>query len=368
MISIKTPENYLQQAGVISHTGEYVSPLATRVLVIAGHTAWQKAGEALRQSLIDNRIIFEVTWLQGKCTLATLQRLAQQAKDMKAEGIIGLGGGAVMDTAKGTGELAGQLPVIQLPTIAATCAAWSPFSVLYNDKGGHNGSLPLRRYPAWILVDTEIIAAAPVRYLKAGIVDALAKWFEFSPYQFKDGNDLGLSLQLQASKMAVEVFEKFGIQAVEDNLHQRVTLALIKTIDAVIALAGLANSVRDESHRIGVAHAIHNSMTHHKIFHTWLHGEKVGYGLAIQAILQHDNPLDREPLLTWLTRMETPQTTSALGIGEDTRLLEHIAAGVQIKPEAREHLPFAVDETSLIAAMKATLIKSPATDLSWPKP
>lgn len=361
MVSIKTPENYLQEAGVINKVGGYVSPLATRVLIVTGSNALRAAGDALRQSLTREGILFEVTCLQGKCTLPVLQMLARQAKDMKAEGIIGLGGGAVMDTAKGVGELAGQLPVIQVPTVAATCAAWSPFSVLYNERGGHSGSLPLRRFPAWILVDTEVIAASPVRFLKAGIVDALAKWFEFSPYQQTDGNDLALTLQLNASLMVVETLKKFGSQAVEDNLHQRVTLPLIQTVDAVIALAGLANSVRDESQRIGVAHAIHNSMTHHEVFHRWLHGEKVGYGLAIQAILQHRNPADREPLLGWLRQMDMPLTTAALGIGDNIVLLEDIAAGVKIKPEASENLPFAVDTVSLTAALKATLTLNPVT-------
>jgi glycerol dehydrogenase len=72
--------------------------------------------------------------------------------------------------------------VIQVPTVAATCAAWSPFSVLYNRQGGHSGSLPLRRFPAG---SSWIVRSSPPRraFLKAGIVDALAKWFEFSPYQ-----------------------------------------------------------------------------------------------------------------------------------------------------------------------------------------
>ncbi|HBR1311108.1 TPA: hypothetical protein N3552_001906 [Klebsiella variicola] len=77
----------------------------------------------------------------------------------------------------------------------------------------------------------------------------------------------------------------------KDNLLQRGTPALVQTIDAVIALAGLANSVRDESHRIGVAHAIHNSMTHHFSFYRLLHAEKVGYGLAVQSVLQYTSPL-----------------------------------------------------------------------------
>ncbi|QGY33151.1 iron-containing alcohol dehydrogenase family protein [Pantoea cypripedii] len=354
MVSIKTPDNYLQEAGVISRVGEYVLRLANRVLIITGSNALRAAGDALQQSLAREGISFEVVFLQGKCTLPTLQTLAQLAKEMNAEGILGLGGGAVMDTAKGVGELAGQLPVIQVPTVAATCAAWSPFSVLYNAQGGHDGSLPLRRFPAWILVDTQVIAASPVRFLKAGIVDALAKWFEFNPYQQKNGNDLALTLQLNASLLAVNAFEQFGIQAVEDNFHQRVTQALTQTIDAVIALAGLANSVRDESHQVGVAHAIHNSMTHHEVFHRWLHGEKVGYGLAVQAILQHSNPADRDSLLGWLRKMDMPLTPAALGIGDNITLLEQIAAGVKIKPEARQNLPFAVDSASLATALKAT--------------
>lgn len=355
MVSIKVPENYRQQAGVIHEAGKFVAPLASRVLIITGSNALQAAGDALRQSLGRQGVSVEVAYLQGKCTRANLQTLARQAQACEAEGIIGLGGGAVMDAAKGTGELAGQLPVIQIPTVASTCAAWSPFSVLYNDQGGHAGNLPLHRFPVWILVDTVIIASAPVRFLKAGIVDALAKWFEFSPYQREDGNDLALSLQLKVSLMAVEVFEKFGLEAVDDNRQKRVTPALIQTIDAVIALAGLANSVRDESQRIGVAHAIHNSMTHHPVFHRWLHGEKVGYGLAVQAILQHSLPAEREPLLGWLRHMDMPLTPAALGIGDNLSLLEQIAAGVKIKAEAQAHLPFGVERAKLAAALRATL-------------
>ncbi|NYY80352.1 hypothetical protein DMH27_08010 [Raoultella planticola] len=44
--------------------------------------------------------------------------------------------------------------------------------------------------------------------LKAGIVDALAKWFEFSPYQSPDGDAPGLTLQLKFSAMALEVLSR----------------------------------------------------------------------------------------------------------------------------------------------------------------
>lgn len=49
MVSIKTPENYLLKAGVINMIGDYVSPLASRVLFITGRNALRTAGEGFRQ-------------------------------------------------------------------------------------------------------------------------------------------------------------------------------------------------------------------------------------------------------------------------------------------------------------------------------
>jgi glycerol dehydrogenase len=49
MIAMKVPENYLQQAGVLNKVGEYVAPLARRVLIVAGGHALGVAGDARPQ-------------------------------------------------------------------------------------------------------------------------------------------------------------------------------------------------------------------------------------------------------------------------------------------------------------------------------
>ncbi len=90
-------------------------------------------------------------------------------------------------------------------------------------------------------------------------------------------------LKAQADKLALDIFEQLGEQAVADNLARQATPALIKVVDAVIALAGMANSMRDEITRIGVAHGIHNSITRQPDLHGFLHGELVGFGLVIQS-------------------------------------------------------------------------------------
>ena len=67
-----------------------------------------------------------------------------------------------------------------MPTIAATCAAWTPLSAIYDDNGEYLEFSRKAALPHAVIVDTEIIARAPVRYLVSGLGDTLAKWYELA--------------------------------------------------------------------------------------------------------------------------------------------------------------------------------------------
>ncbi|AIA70471.1 putative glycerol dehydrogenase [Pectobacterium atrosepticum SCRI1043] len=351
MIAIQAPQTYLNRDGVIRSVGEYAAPYASTILIITSPQAWKTTADAVEHSLNEHGLRYQVEFLPGDCTKPAIETLTAQARTFSAELILGIGGGRVLDVAKAVGDILGQIPVIAVPTIAATCAAWSPISVIYNESGAHNGPFPLTRLPVWVLVDSEIIAHSPSRYLKAGIVDALAKWYEFQPYLRHGDDGLALALKAQAAKLAVETFNTYGEQAIADNEQGLVTPALRRVIDAVIALAGVANSMKDEVPRIGVAHAIHNSMTRLPELHDWLHGEKVGFGLAAQAFLEHDNDADREELFTQLRRYGSPITLSALGLNERPLLVESIAQNVKIAPKIAARLPFATDAERIQQAL-----------------
>lgn len=70
---------------------------------------------------------------RGHCSESDVQQLAAESGDDRSV-VIGVGGGALLDTAKALARRLG-LPFVAAPTIAATCAAWTPLSVWYNDAG-----------------------------------------------------------------------------------------------------------------------------------------------------------------------------------------------------------------------------------------
>lgn len=58
--------------------------------------------------------------------------------------VVGIGGGKVLDAAKLVAERA-QVPVVTIPTSAATCAAWTALSNVYDDTGAFLYDVPLSR-------------------------------------------------------------------------------------------------------------------------------------------------------------------------------------------------------------------------------
>lgn len=358
MIEVKAPGHYLNQPGLLDELGRYAAPIGRdRVWVVTGQQAWHAAGARVSASLAAQGVHFQQVVVQGKCTRATIDRLALQAQADDIQLIIGLGGGRVLDIAKAVSESLQGLPLITVPTIAATCAAWSPVSVIYNAAGGHVSSTPLQRMPEWVLVDSQLLAEAPVRYLKAGIADALAKWYEFEPYLRHGDNNISLVLKAQAAKLALDIFAELTPQALADNQAGQATPALIRVIDAVIALAGMANSLRDEQPRIGVAHAIHNSVTHIDGRADLLHGELVGYGLRIQAAIDRLEPQSQALLLRLLVLLNMPATLEDIGIRpplNQAATVERIAAGVKIPAAAAAKLPFDISVPTLQALLLQT--------------
>lgn len=103
--------------------------------------------------------------------------MKQVAIEKKVDVIIGLGGGKTLDTAKACG-FETKKPTIIIPTIASTDAPTSSLAVIYKPNGQFDKYYFFGKNPDLVLLDSEIIAKAPVRFLISGMGDALSTYFE----------------------------------------------------------------------------------------------------------------------------------------------------------------------------------------------
>jgi len=353
MLAIKTPHTWFHHAGIRHDAGEYIAPLTQNILIITSAQAWARVNPALENSLRSSGIAWQTEIMTGYCTDERVAHYVKRARKLGVQYIVGVGGGRVLDTAKAVADALDGGASITIPTVASTCAAWSPLSVFYTEEGGQIRSQPLKTLPRLVLVDSEIIARSDVRYLKAGIVDALAKWYEFRPYQQHNPDSLALDLKVMAAQRAVDAFQQWGDEAVEANAKQQTSFALERIIDASIVLAGLANSMRDTLPTPGFAHAIHNRLTDMPELHHWLHGEKVGFSLLVQSIMEQPNGEPDAELVALLRRFGAPLRLPALP-GDRGEALQRLAGAIRFPAASAARLPFAVTPAALEKALIAT--------------
>lgn len=352
MITIKTPNKYINEPNILKSAGGYIAKLGKHALIVGGKTALSVLDTEFFESLENSDISYVIKEFQGYPTNNAIGEIHSLAAEVKAHIIIGVGGGRVLDTVKAAGEK-GDLPVVTIPTIGATCAAWSALTVLYDKTGKEIGYDILENSPKLILADTKIIAEAPVRYLNAGVADTIVKWYEFAPYAEKDYDDFSLRIGLNTSKLALEILERSAVRAAEDSENKEVTEAVTEVVNSIIVLAGLIGSISAGKYRAALAHAIHNSLTAIPDAHKSLHGEKVIFGLIVQFILEDKPQKEIDNLISFLNALNLPVTLEQLGIKEDiSNNISKIASGVELTYEALEKLNFKVSSELIEDAIR----------------
>jgi uncharacterized oxidoreductase len=341
------PANYFSHPGALDRLAEFfTADQLAQALWIGG----PRASAALEpflpafRSAGDRRVIFA-----GHCTETVVARLALQVSEGP---VIGLGGGSALDTAKAVAVRTGR-PFVALPTIAATCAAWTPLSVWYDDQGR---ALQFQVFPQaafLVLVEPRILAAAPVEYLQAGIGDTLVKWYEAKilagavprlPLPAKLGLDLALTIK--------NLLLAQGAHAVEANRQGLVTTDLVDVIDAIVAGGGSVGGFGERFTRVAAAHAVHNGLTVVPETANLLHGAKVAFGLLVQLSLEGDVQ-ERQRLLAAYGQLGLPATLSDLGLDRDDPRLDEVIAKTLLPHESIHALPFTVTRAALREALRA---------------
>lgn len=341
MVIVGAPK-YLRYAGVMARLGEESKIFGHRALVIGGRQALAATWEKIRESLAAAGIQAEYIIHTGECSHQAVEKYRARAQQMEASFLIGVGGGKAIDAAKGAAHFQ-KLPLVTIPTIAATCAAWTALCVLYTTCGKPDGQICTWRAPELILADLDILASVPARYLAAGMGDALAKLHETSVNAKEITSTVCTEATILISRLIYDSIAKYGKIAFEDNKNRRITHALKEIIDVNLLLTGIASGLAGDEIRLAAAHGLHNAMLNLQDGEQTLHGEKVAFGTVVQMILEGRSDSELEEVVRLIHSLELPVTLDDLHFGTADEETIRLLAESTVSDWLMKNSPYKVD-------------------------
>jgi glycerol dehydrogenase len=312
MIAITVfPGRYVQGYKALERLGSELSRFGKRGLAIVAPSAHQMLTERLQAQSAS--IQLELELFNRECCYPEIERLFARGKDVHCEFIVAIGGGKTIDTGKIVADRLG-VPVAVVPTIASTDAPCSSCAVVYNEKGVVVSIAYQRRNPDLVLVDTEVIANAPVRFLVSGMGDALATWFEAeSCRKTMSNNEVGGKGSMTAyalARLCYDTLGEYGLSAKVSCEAKSVTPALEHVVEATTLLSGLGF----ENGGLATAHAIHNGLTVLPETHRFYHGEKVTFGVLTSLFLTDKSRSEIDEVYSFCESVGLPTTLADIGL------------------------------------------------------
>ncbi|GAA0268092.1 glycerol dehydrogenase [Cryptosporangium japonicum] len=334
------PHRYVQGPGALDRLGPLVADLGPRAVLIvdAGVSAFLAPRLPGDQYL---EVDLEVTHAAIEATLARVT--AGPAV------IVGVGGGKAVDLARAVAWRRGD-PLVTVPTVASNDSPAAMAVAVYDDEHRMVEVIQTGRNPELVLVDTAVIARAPVRLLAAGIGDAVAKKFEARSCLAVGGtNQHGTRGLRVAAAIADACYENLRISAVAGLAAARrgePDAAFEDMVEATILLSGLAF----ENGGLSIAHSFVRGLQAVRGTRDALHGEHVGYGLLVQLALEGG---ERPELTGFLAEVGLPVTLAGLGLPDASDDERRELAERCVASPHRHKTPAVVDVPAVLAAIAA---------------
>jgi glycerol dehydrogenase len=285
-----SPSQYIQGRGVINFLGEYLSLCVSGsagVLITPGRD--RVLGDIVEKSLNTAGFTVKKTIFQGESTLGEVGRVVTfcQGPGPHVDALIGIGGGKCLDTARMAASRLG-VPVVTVPTTASTDAPTAAHSVIYDEKGIFIDLEFSATNPLLVLADLDIIAAAPPRYVIAGMGDAFSTFYEArccmeNPEARTARGGRPTMAALAIARQCRDMLLKYGAPALDEIKSRQDGEALAYIVEANILLSGLGF----ESGGLAGAHGVAQGLTVCDDLHkNCLHGELVAIGVMTQLIME----------------------------------------------------------------------------------
>lgn len=347
----KSPLCYVQEDGCLQKIAFYTRALGEGgVYAVMDPFVLQTYGETVSHCFASHGVSLVMKEASEVCCRESIDRMIKELHAADCDVVAGIGGGKALDLAKAVAHFA-RLPVMVVPTSAATDAPCSAISVLYTADGVFDQYLTLRHSPDMVLVDTRVIANAPARLLAAGMGDAMATYYEaHSCYRSDRRTNAGGRCSLAALSLAATCRDTLfadGYAAYCAAKEKKVTPALENVVEANIYLSGIGF----ESGGLSIAHAVNNGLSAIPACQTVLHGEKVAFGTLVQLWLE-GNMEEFERVRVFHQRVGLPVTLRQLGLdAPDTELLMPAAELASDRGDVMGSMPEGITPQDICRAM-----------------
>jgi glycerol dehydrogenase len=266
--------------------------------------------------------------------------------------VIAAGGGKGIDVGKAVARALGA-QVVTVPTVASNDAPTSKNYVLYD---AHHNLLAVEHMlfnPTIVLVDTAIIATAPVHFFRAGLGDAISKKFEAEQCQRNGGKNMYDAAPLLTAQLIADgclrTLMADGADAVAVAGTGQPTPAFERVVEATILMSGLGF----ESGGLSIAHALTRGLPKINGIATALHGLQVAVGLLVQLDLENRGDGMLADLQQWYAQVGLPTTLRELGAPDQPTDAElTLAADLSLKARHAANFDRTLDVSTLAEALR----------------
>jgi len=330
------PARYVQGPGALGQIAEHAGFLGSSALLVVDKVVESSVGDRIIDALTAGDIEASVIEYEGELTDRKIADLKARADGLaqRPAFVLGAGGGKAVDAGKIIASHFG-VPSVIVPTIASTDAPTSILSVIYDEEGRYLRCKHHDFNPAIVLVDTEVIANAPSRFLAAGMGDAISKKFEVSLAVATGKKNFHRAAApffiTQLAEYAHDTILRYGVAAKQAVDERRVTEDLERVVEAVI----LASGMSFENGGMVGAHGLSDIMRTHGFGRDLMHGEMVGLMTLLQMRLMAVRSEDVEAVRELCSSVGLPTSVAAIGLPVDAAALGPIARDIHEKIAAR---------------------------------
>lgn len=347
---MRAPQKYVQGKDSLLQFHEEMQSLGNKWLFICSRSGHKMCHGKIEQSFSGTTDTRRYEIFGGVSSVGEIEKMRKIIKEDGINVVVGVGGGSAIDTAKATAHYE-HLPVVIIPTVVATDAPCTGLSVIYNDDKTFNSYLFYPKNPEAVIVDSEVIANAPVSFLVAGMGDALGTYFEARACQRTDAPSLefgGITRSAMAlCKLCYETLKEYGVAAKTACENHLVTPALDAVIEANVYLSG----VGADNGGLAVAHSFYNGLTALG-GHSAPHGNCVAFGTLVQLVLENAPTAEFKEVQDFCRSVGLPVTLEEIGITTDEQV-KTIAEKSCVEGESIHNMSGDVTPQQLYAAILA---------------